>query len=463
MSRRSKSWLKWWALPTVGLWIGAVGATPAMGQEAPKPSNTPNMQRIAHVPLAAGPAFSRSDVEIEQELSRPYVYVSRIMKPTFGFDIISVADPENAHVIYEWRIENAELHNGLGAMDPKYFKHEGRYYLVQSTQFAPGGPDVDLGAIVFDVTGLPDTSTVKEVGRIRAPDTPGGFHNIFMYKHSDGRPLLFATTSGPHANIYDMANMVAGDTTYGLIGRMPWPSAAPVPSPYGPLQGYHDFYVAYDPGTHQDRAYGAGFNGYYVYDVTRPEEPTLITSIVGVPGVQLAHTLSVTPDGRYAVGQTEYLYSPVRLYDLRPGLSGEVQTISEELSVWTANWKGFTHNHEMRWPYVFVSSFEDGIYVFNMRDPKNPTTVGYFDTYDGPERQGLDPRTMGAGNTGFNGAWGIDVRNADGLIVASDFTTGVHVFRLDGFNGWNGNDWGMPNISSVQDWDRPPGRLIQEE
>ena len=139
MSGRSKSWLKWWALPTVGLWIGAVGATPVMGQEAPKPSSTPNVQRISHVPLAAGPAFSRSDVEIEQELSRPYVYVSRIMKPTFGFDIISVADPENAHVIYEWRIENAELHNGLGAMDPKYFKHEGRYYLVQSVQFAPGG------------------------------------------------------------------------------------------------------------------------------------------------------------------------------------------------------------------------------------------------------------------------------------------------------------------------------------
>ena len=462
MSRRSKNRLASWVVSAVGLWIGAVGATPAMGQEAPKPSNTPNVQRLSHVPLAEGPAFSRSDVEIEQELSRPYVYVSRIMKPTFGFDIISVADPENAKVIYEWRIENAELHVGLGGMDPKYFKQEGRYYLAQSIQFAPGGPDVDLGAVVFDVTGLPDTSTVREVGRIRASDTPGGFHNIFMYKHSDGRPLLFATTGGPHINIYDMAKMVAGDTAHGLTGRMPWPGG-PVSTPYGTFAVYHDLYAAYDPNTAQDKAYGAGLNAYYIYDVSRPEDPQLITSIVGVLGVDLAHAISATPDGRYAVGQTEYLYSPVRLYDLQPGLSGEVQTISEELSVWTANWRGFTHNHELRWPYVFVSAFEDGIYVFNMRDPKNPATVGYFDTYHGPERKGLDPRTWGRGNTGFNGAWGIDVRNADGLIVASDFTTGVHVFRLDGFNGWNGNDWGMPNISSVQDWDRRPGRLIQEE
>ena len=194
---------------------------------------------------------------------------------------------------------------------------------------------------------------------MRAPDTPGGFHNIFMYKHSSGAPLLFATTSGRHANVYDMSLFVQGDSAQGLVGQMPWPSTA-TPSPYGMLQGYHDFYVAFDYATGKDMAYGAGLDGYYVYDVTDPANPVLETSIVGVLGVQLAHTMSATPDHKYAVGQTEYLYSPVRLYDLQPGLSGEVETINEEMAVWTPNWRGFTHNHEMRWPYVFVSSFEDG-------------------------------------------------------------------------------------------------------
>ena len=201
---------------------------PASAQEGLGPSkdNTSNLQRLKHVPLEVGPQFSRSDVEIEQEMDRPYVYAGRIMNPTFGFDIISVADPGNAEVIYEWRIEDAELHVGLGGMDPKYFKHDGRYYLVQSMQFAPGGPNLDLGAVVFDVTSLPDTSGIQEVGRIRAPDTPGGFHNIFMYKHSSGAPLLFATTSGPHANVYDMAKFLSGDPQQGLVGQMPWPSTA---------------------------------------------------------------------------------------------------------------------------------------------------------------------------------------------------------------------------------------------
>jgi hypothetical protein len=27
---------------------------------------------------------------------------------------------------------------------------------------------------------------------------------------------------------------------------------------------------------------------------------------------------------------------------------------------------------------------------------------------------------------------------------------------MEGFDGWNGKDWGMPNISSAQDWDNGP-------
>ena len=48
------------------------------------------------------------------------------------------------------------------------------------------------------------------------------------------------------------------------------------------------------------------------------------------------------------------------------------------------------------------------------------------------------------------------MRNADGLIVISDMTTGFWAFKMDGFDGWNGHQWGMPNISSAQDWDNGP-------
>ena len=40
--------------------------------------------------------------------------------------------------------------------------------------------------------------------------------------------------------------------------------------------------------------------------------------------------------------------------------------------------------------------------------------------------------------------------------MISDFTTGFWAFRMDGFEGWNGHDWGVPNSSSAQDWDNGP-------
>jgi hypothetical protein len=58
----------------------------------------------------------------------------------------------------------------------------------------------------------------------------------------------------------------------------------------------------------------------------------------------------------------------------------------------------------------------------------------------------------------MNGAFGVDVRNEDGLIVLSDTETGFWLFKMDGFSGWNGEDWGMPNLSSAQDWENGPVR-----
>ena len=440
-----------------GLLLAATRPSPAQEE----PHGTENLEVVGHLHSADGLQISYTDIEIEQDPTRPYAYLSRVFGPTKGVDIVSLEDPASPRVIHSWRIEDSELHLGLGAMDVKYFKHEGRYYVIQSFQFMPGGPNADLGAVVLDVTGLPDAASVREVARIRYPDAPGGFHNIFAYKHSSGTPLLIATANASHALIYDLAALLDGDESFGLIGQLPWPSSAPDMTPYGPLAGYHDFYAAWDPNGNRDLVYGSGFNGYYVYDITDPANPELATSVVGVLGLQLAHTLQATPDARYAVGQTEYKYSPVRIYHIEPGLTGEVQAISSETSAWSRNWKALSHNHEMRWPYVFVSSYKDGLDVFDMRNPESPVDVAFFDTYVGPEKRGLAldlGMTSGSpvGESDFNGAFGVDVRNHDGLIVVSDMESGLWVIRLEGFDGWSGPEYGMPDISSVQKWDTGP-------
>ena len=101
-----------------------------------------NINLLGHIPL--GPPLSVSDVEVEQEVGRPFAYVGRMVfgdEGSKGTDIIDLSDPANPKVIYRWRIEEEDLHLPLGGMDVKYFKYNNRYYVVQSLQFFGGGPD----------------------------------------------------------------------------------------------------------------------------------------------------------------------------------------------------------------------------------------------------------------------------------------------------------------------------------
>ena len=414
-----------------------------------KTGGSRNVRVLSHVPLDS--TQKTADITMEQELSRPYVYTAHRLKPS-GVDIITIKDPARPRILWSWRIENAELHQGAGSLNPMYLKSKGRYYLTDTFQFSQGGPDVDLCAVVWDVTGLPDTSKIKELARVHIPESPGGCHESYSYKHSNGEALLFTSTQSAYANIYDIDQVVVGGKNgqAGLVGRVPIPDT----TNGGSLRAYHDFYVAYDLANKRDVFYGAGVGGYFVYDVTDVANPKLLTSITGMAGVTRGHTFQVEPSGRYGVLETEYQYAPLRMVDLKPGLDGTVKTISRPIGAWTADWRDLSHNFEIRWPYVFTSAYEDGLQVFNMMDPTNPYTVGYFYTCECPHEKGVEV-APGVGSV-MNGAWGVQVRNADGLIVISDLTTGFWAFKMDGFDGWNGHQWGLPNVSSAQDWDHGP-------
>ncbi|MCZ6705936.1 MAG: hypothetical protein O6942_08555 [Bacteroidetes bacterium] len=417
-----------------------VATSNAQDPWTPEKPGSDNISIEGHLPL--GGLETVADIEIEQEIERPYVYVARSQyrdPNPVGTDIIDISDPGNPRLIARWRIEDPDLHVGSGALDVKYFKWAGRYYVVQSVQFSQGGPNADMGAVVLDVTDLPDGDSVHEVARIYAPETPGGFHNIFIYKHSNGRVLLFSTVRGSTANVYDLGMVVEGDVGSSLVAQVPTPSDQT-------RRAYHDFYVGFHMETGTDRFYGGGTGGYYIYDLTDLDNPELLVSLTGISGVRNGHTFTPTPDGRYVVAETEYQYAPLRIFDLKPALDGEVSNISQPIGAWASNWQHLPHNHEVRWPYVFVSSYLDGLQIFSMLDPTNPVTVGYYDTFTAHPEGGDEYGVM-------LGAFGVDVRNADGLIVISDLNTGFWSFRMEGFNGWNGEDWGVPDISSEQKWD----------
>src|SRR6185503_714012 len=109
------------------IWIGAalVGAvagaalagSAAAQQRAPGEQGSRNVHIMSHIPLDG--ALKVADIEIEQELSRPYAYVSRRLKPA-GFQIMNLKDPTRGSLMYSWWIENPELHQGAGGLGPAY-------------------------------------------------------------------------------------------------------------------------------------------------------------------------------------------------------------------------------------------------------------------------------------------------------------------------------------------------------
>ena len=260
-----------------------------------KVGGSANMKLLGHLTLDS--VAKTADVTIEQELSRPYVYTAHRLTPS-GVDAISIKDPTKPKIIWSWRIEEGMLHKGAGALNPIYLKSKGRYYLTDAFQFATGGPNNDLGAVVWDITGLPDSSKVREIARIYDKEHPGGFHESQAYKHSNGQALLFTSTMSAFANIYDIDQVVANGQNghAGRVGQVPIPDTASG----GSTRAYHDFYVAYDEANHRDVFYGAGVGGYFVYDVTDLKNPKLLTSLTGIAGVQRGHTFMVEPTGRYA-------------------------------------------------------------------------------------------------------------------------------------------------------------------
>src|SRR6266550_3149164 len=89
---------------------------------APGQNFSPNVHLVGH--LALTEEHRVADIEVEQDLSRPYAYVSRNHNPP-GFQIIDIKDPAKPKLIYTWFIQDAALHDGSG-LKGMYFKLKGR-------------------------------------------------------------------------------------------------------------------------------------------------------------------------------------------------------------------------------------------------------------------------------------------------------------------------------------------------
>lgn len=151
--------------------------------------------------------------------------------------------------------------------------------------------------------------------------------------------------------------------------------------------------------------------GLFIFDLRNPNQQQLIGSITSYPDRGYNHSSWLDSSGRYLMFTDENMGLDIKIYDLK--------NMSDPVFVSQFNSSTLAMPHNAYWlnDFAWVSSYHDGVVVYNIRNPANPEKVAWFDThYEVPELYG-----------GYKGCWGVYPYLPSGNIIASDLTTGIWV------------------------------------
>lgn len=212
---------------------------------------------------------------------------------------------------------------------------------------------------------------------------------------------------------------------------------------------------------------GAVTESMRVYSLSNPEAPVLLRKLVqDVPSIDYVHDMFVLNDTIYASCGNQGLYIlklnslnqflPLAAFtnyiqagynhsswitnnrktlvfadEVPAGLSAKVLDITDISNISLkdtirSNFGATAHN-----PYIignkwcWMSSYQDGIYLYDVSDPANTTIHGYFDTH--PQHGANDNFATNA----YKGNWGAYPYLPSKIIIANDMQNGVFILEGD--------------------------------
>lgn len=130
------------------------------------------------------------------------------------------------------------------------------------------------------------------------------------------------------------------------------------------------------------------------------------------------HSSWNTEDGQYAYVAEEVPFGkPMRIIDLLDAAGNidmvQLGTFSHSIDAGNST----AHNVFVKQDTLFVSNYHDGVKLYDISDPTDPTILGYYDTYPT------------VGYTSLEGAWGVYPYFSSGCIIASDISTGLYALK----------------------------------
>jgi hypothetical protein len=256
------------------------------------------------------------------------------------------------------------------------------------------------GVVVVDVT---DPGAPFETGDT-FPPVPDGESEIRIHTISvEGTRAYLANYDSDGMDIYDVADPTAPRRLAAYV------------DPATDVDNFafvHDMYV--EPG----RAYVNYWSqGLVVVDTTDPENPTRIGNFADYDW-RTSHASWVTEVAgrKVALIGDEMYFAHLRVIDVdeaSPEFLTEIGSFSlrDEVSI---------HNIVAVGDRAYVAHYQDGFRLLDISEPTTPAMIGYANTWD--------PATA-LGESFYDGALGVDVDVARGLVFVADAVRGLVIVR----------------------------------
>ena len=276
---------------------------------------------------------------------------------------------------------------GVDAIHRDFHDYKGYLYAVCDENYS--------SLQIMDLHFLPDSLPVlydSDSLIIRA-------HNIFIdTAKSKLYACAVATSSGFHAmSVYDINNPIEPNVLYH----------------YDNVSQVHDAYV------YNDTAFlNCGNEGLKVI--------RSVSSGASTVPVQIGE-LSIYPfKGYNHSGWLNEAKTTYVMCDETPGMDVKVLDVSDlnNITVSSTFSTGFydntlPHNVIVRGDVAYVSYYNDGVHVYDIKNPSQPKRLGYYDTYPG------------SNDKIYRGVWGVYPIGNGNEILVSDRTYGLYLMSFD--------------------------------
>jgi len=156
-------------------------------------------------------------------------------------------------------------------------------------------------------------------------------------------------------------------------------------------------------------------SGLFIFDLQDTAKHILLGSITSYPDQGYNHSSWLNESGNYILFTDENMGLDMKIFDIKN--LAEPKFVSQ----FNSNPLATPHNAFWHGDFAYVSSYHDGLRVYNLKDPSKPTEVAWYDTHPVvPEQYG-----------GYKGCWGVFPFLPSKRIIASDLTAGIFVFEID--------------------------------